>query len=115
MEVGGNDSIVVQFGSFELNLQTGELRRQGIKVKLQRRPLQILRALLKSPGAVVTRDELRRELWSEDTFVDFEWREYRREPPANRARGFRRASPLHRNAFSKRLPLYRFGDYTDTV
>ena len=72
MEENGQHSAFVQFGPFELNLRTGELRRQGIKVKLQPRPLQILRALLKTPGAIVSREELRRELWSKDTFVDFE-------------------------------------------
>ena len=63
---------VVQFGPFELNLKTGELRRQGIKVKLQPRPLHVLRALLRTPGDVVTREELRREVWPDETFVDFE-------------------------------------------
>jgi DNA-binding winged helix-turn-helix (wHTH) protein len=55
-----------------LNLETGELRKQGIRVRLQPKPLEILRALLDNPGNLVTREELRSRLWPEDTFVDFE-------------------------------------------
>jgi DNA-binding winged helix-turn-helix (wHTH) protein/Tol biopolymer transport system component len=63
---------VVRFGAFALNLQTGELRKHGVRVRLQGKPFQILRALLERPGHVVTREELRERLWSSDTFVDFE-------------------------------------------
>jgi DNA-binding winged helix-turn-helix (wHTH) protein/Tol biopolymer transport system component len=63
---------LVQFGVFELNLQTGELRKSGVRVRLQGKPFQILQALLEHPGEVVTRDELRKRLWPADTFVDFE-------------------------------------------
>src|SRR5438270_687100 len=63
---------LVQFGVFELNMQTGELRKSGIRVRLQGKPFQILQALLEHPGEVVTRDELRKRLWPVDTFVDFE-------------------------------------------
>jgi DNA-binding winged helix-turn-helix (wHTH) protein/Tol biopolymer transport system component len=62
----------VQFGLFELNMQTGELRKNGVRVRLQGKPFQILQALLEHPGEVVTRDELRKRLWPADTFVDFE-------------------------------------------
>ncbi len=62
----------VQFGTFELDLETGELRNHGLKVKLQGKPFQILNALLERPGEVVTRDQLRSRLWPADTFVDFE-------------------------------------------
>jgi TolB-like protein/DNA-binding winged helix-turn-helix (wHTH) protein len=62
----------VRFGDFELDLRAGELRRNGTKVKLQEQPLQVLAMLLEHPGAVVTRDELKRELWTDHTFVDFE-------------------------------------------
>jgi DNA-binding winged helix-turn-helix (wHTH) protein/Tol biopolymer transport system component len=62
----------VQFGVFELNMQTGELRKNGVRVRLQGKPFQILQALLEHPGEVVTRDELRKRLWPADTFVDFE-------------------------------------------
>jgi DNA-binding winged helix-turn-helix (wHTH) protein len=63
---------LVRFGPFELDPVTGELRKQGIRIRLQPKPLEILRALVENPGAVVTRDELRARLWPEDTFVDFE-------------------------------------------
>ena len=71
LERGGAKGLV-QFGNFELNLQTGELRKDGVRVKLQGRPFQILQALVERPGEVVTREELRKRLWPADTFVDFE-------------------------------------------
>ena len=63
---------VVRFGTFEANLQTGELRKQGQKLRLQEQPFQVLIALLERPGELVTREELRRKLWPSDTFVDFD-------------------------------------------
>jgi DNA-binding winged helix-turn-helix (wHTH) protein len=63
---------VVSFGLFELDLEARELRKSGIRIKLQEQPLQILAMLLERPGSIVTRDELKKELWSEDTFVDFD-------------------------------------------
>ena len=62
----------VRFGAFEIFLDTGELRKHGTRVRLQRRPFHILQALLEKPNQVVSRDELRARLWSADTFVDFE-------------------------------------------
>jgi Tol biopolymer transport system component/DNA-binding winged helix-turn-helix (wHTH) protein len=61
-----------RFGVFELDLHAGELRRGGIKVKLQEQPFQVLSLLLEKPGEVVTREELRDRLWRADTFVDFD-------------------------------------------
>jgi TolB-like protein/DNA-binding winged helix-turn-helix (wHTH) protein len=63
---------VVRFGSFEVNTATGELRKQGIRVKLHDKPLQLLLALLEYPGEVVTRKVLQDRLWPQDTFVEFE-------------------------------------------
>jgi len=65
-------SSIVRFGTFEVNLQTGELRHRGQRVKLQEQPLQVLAALLERPGEIITREELRGKLWSADTFVDFD-------------------------------------------
>jgi len=65
-------SSIVRFGAFELDLQTGELRHGGQKVKLQEQPFQVLAALLEHPGKVVTREELHTKLWPADTFVDFD-------------------------------------------
>ena len=63
---------VVQFDGFELRLETGELRRNGMRVRLQTKPFQLLNALIERPGRVVTREDLRTRLWPSDTFVDFE-------------------------------------------
>ena len=66
------ESRVVRFSVFEVDLRAGELRRNGIKVKLQNQPFQILAMLLERHGEVVTREELHSRLWSADTFVDFD-------------------------------------------
>jgi DNA-binding winged helix-turn-helix (wHTH) protein/Tol biopolymer transport system component len=63
---------VLQFGAFELETGTGEMRKHGTKIRLQGKPLHLLEALLERPGGVVTREELRDRLWAADTFVDFE-------------------------------------------
>jgi len=63
---------IARFGAFELNRQTGELRKHGIRIRLQTKPFQVLVALLEHPGETVTREELRHRLWVEDTFVDFD-------------------------------------------
>ena len=70
--LGDDSSRIVRFGIFEVDLKAGELRRSGLRVKLQQQPLQVLAALLEHPGEVVTRDELRNKLWPADTFVDFD-------------------------------------------
>ena len=61
----------VRFGVFEVDLKKGELRKDGIKIKLQQQPFQILVTLLERPGEVVTRQDLRLKLWPVDTHVDF--------------------------------------------
>lgn len=63
---------IARFGVFELHAASGELRKQGARVRLQGKPQQVLLALLERPGEVVTRQELQRRLWPEDVFVDFE-------------------------------------------
>src|SRR5215831_10802193 len=63
---------LVQFGPFEANFTTGELRKHGIRLKLQDQPLQILKMLLARPGELVTREEIRQNLWPSGTFVDFD-------------------------------------------
>jgi Tol biopolymer transport system component/DNA-binding winged helix-turn-helix (wHTH) protein len=63
---------VVRFGVFEVDLQSGELRKSGLKIKLQEQPFQVLSMLLEHPGEVVHREDLRAKLWPADTFVDFE-------------------------------------------
>ena len=61
----------VRFGVFDVDLQTGELRRKGIRIRLQEQPFQILQMLLEHPGEVVSRDDIEKRLWSANTFVDF--------------------------------------------
>jgi TolB-like protein/DNA-binding winged helix-turn-helix (wHTH) protein/tetratricopeptide (TPR) repeat protein len=63
---------LLRFGVFELDLRAGELRKRGLKVRLQEKPQQLLALLLENPGEVVTREELRQRLWPPDTFVDFD-------------------------------------------
>jgi TolB-like protein/DNA-binding winged helix-turn-helix (wHTH) protein/Tfp pilus assembly protein PilF len=61
-----------QFGVFQLDLKAGELRKQGVKVKLQEQPFQVLATLLEHAGEVVTKEELQERIWAADTFVDFD-------------------------------------------
>jgi cholera toxin transcriptional activator len=61
-----------RFGIFEADARTGELRRQGLRVKLHAQPLQLLFLLLERPGELLTREEISRELWPDGTFVDYE-------------------------------------------
>ena len=67
-----NGSQKVRFGLFEADLRTGELFRNGARVRLQEQPFRILSMLLEKPADVVTREELRERLWPADTFVDFD-------------------------------------------
>jgi DNA-binding response OmpR family regulator len=63
---------LVRFGVFEFDLASGDLWKAGRRIRLQNQPRQVLRILVSRRGELVTRDELRRELWPDDTFVDFD-------------------------------------------
>jgi DNA-binding winged helix-turn-helix (wHTH) protein/tetratricopeptide (TPR) repeat protein len=63
---------IFRFDAFEADLWTGELRKNGVKLKIHEQPLKVLAMLLARPGELVTRDQLREGLWSNDTFVDFD-------------------------------------------
>src|SRR5260370_15558099 len=63
---------VRRFGAFEINFQSGELRKNGIRLRLSGQPFQVLTALVERPGEVVSREELHSKLWPADTFVDFD-------------------------------------------
>jgi TolB-like protein/DNA-binding winged helix-turn-helix (wHTH) protein/Flp pilus assembly protein TadD len=63
---------MLRFDSFELDLRAGELRKRGVRLRLQGQPLQVLATLLSHPGDLVTREELRAQIWPVDTFVDFD-------------------------------------------
>ena len=71
LAASGDPSRRARFGVFELDLATGELHRDGLKVKLQEQPFRLLVLLLERPGVIVTRDELRERLWPAE-FVDFD-------------------------------------------
>jgi Tol biopolymer transport system component/DNA-binding winged helix-turn-helix (wHTH) protein len=65
-------SAVIRFGPFDADLQTQELRKHGVRLRLPRQSFQILKMLLERPGSLITREELRQVLWPSDTFVDFD-------------------------------------------
>jgi DNA-binding response OmpR family regulator len=62
----------VRFGTFDVDLRSGEVRKNGTKIKLYGQPFSVLATLLERPGQVVTREELQQKLWVDDIFVDFE-------------------------------------------
>jgi cholera toxin transcriptional activator len=70
--VSQNRSRIARFGLFELDLSAGELRKNGVRLRLQGQPFQVLALLLERAGEVVTREELQQKLWPSDTFVDFD-------------------------------------------
>src|SRR5216684_512489 len=70
--VNGSKKRLIRFVVLELDLDAGELRKQGVRLQLQPKPFQMLAILLERPGEIVTREELRRRLWDDDTFVDYE-------------------------------------------
>ncbi len=72
METATQSEHLVRFKTFELNLRTRNLYRHGLKLRLQGHPIDVLAMLLERPGELVTRGALKKALWAEDTFVDFE-------------------------------------------
>lgn len=72
MESSARAPRTVRFGVFDLDLRSGELRKQGRRIRLEGQPVQVLIKLLEKPGELVTREDLRKELWPSDTFVNFE-------------------------------------------
>jgi DNA-binding winged helix-turn-helix (wHTH) protein/tetratricopeptide (TPR) repeat protein len=68
----GQADRLVRFQGFELNLRTGELRKDGTRIRLQDQPFKVLTALLQRPGQLVTREELRKQIWPEESFGDFD-------------------------------------------
>lgn len=70
--IGQQHPVAFQFGVFELIPQTRELRKHGVKLKLQDQPLHILILLLEHPGEIITREEIQKRLWPENTYVDFD-------------------------------------------
>src|SRR6478752_2057621 len=72
MEPDHQDAGRLCFGVFEVDLRTGELRKRGLRVRLQQQPFQVLAMLLERRGDLVTREELQQALWPANTFVDFD-------------------------------------------
>jgi TolB-like protein/DNA-binding winged helix-turn-helix (wHTH) protein/Flp pilus assembly protein TadD len=97
-------SAVRRFGPFEVDLRTRELKRNGIKVKLQYQPFQILQMLLDRAGEVVTREEIRGRIWPADTFVDFDHSVNTAVKKLRQALGDRAENPL----FIETLPRQGF-------
>jgi TolB-like protein/DNA-binding winged helix-turn-helix (wHTH) protein/cytochrome c-type biogenesis protein CcmH/NrfG len=67
-----SEARLIRFDEFEVDFRERELRKRGIKVRLQEQPLCVLELLLETPGMIVTREDLRRRIWAADTFVDFD-------------------------------------------
>jgi len=72
MQENLQDRVRLRFGVFELDPRAGELRKHGLRIRLQEQPFRVLAILLEHPGEVVTREELQKKLWPADTFVDFD-------------------------------------------
>jgi DNA-binding winged helix-turn-helix (wHTH) protein len=72
MPHSSSESKLLRFGVFEVDRAAGELRKRGVRVRLQEQPFQVLTVLLENAGRVVTRDDLRQKIWPADTFVDFD-------------------------------------------
>src|SRR5215813_10165608 len=63
---------VLRFGTYEVDPRAGELRKSGVRIKVQQQPLKLLEILLEHPGEIVTREELRTRIWPEESFGDFD-------------------------------------------
>src|SRR5580693_4307829 len=72
MEQQGATRRIIRFGAYEADLREASLTKAGIRIRLQEQPFQILVLLLEHPGQIVTREEIRHKLWSDDTFVEFD-------------------------------------------
>jgi hypothetical protein len=98
MQETAKSARIFRFGVFEVDAATGELRKRGLRIRLQEQPAQFLLLLLDRAGEVVSREEIRRNLWPPDTFVDFDQGlgAGSQKTPAG-ARRRRRDSTLYRN------------------
>src|SRR6202161_4071384 len=63
---------VVRFGTYAVSLQSGEVRKSGLRIRIQQQPLKLLEILLEHPGEVLTREELRSRVWPNESFGDFD-------------------------------------------
>src|SRR5579863_6571685 len=109
----------VRFGVFEVDLRSGELRKKGVRIRLQGQPYILLITLLKQQGELVTREELRSALWPEDTFVDFDHSlgtalNKLRDVLGDSATNPRFVETLHRRGYRFIAPVITVGDTEDT-
>ena len=100
----------VRFGPFQLDTQCGQLRKDGVGLKLQGQPIQILEILLEKPGQLVTREEIRQRLWTSDTFVDFDHSLNTAVKKLRQSLGDEADTPqLYRDPAEAWIPLHRRG------
>src|ERR1700722_2914374 len=99
---------LIRFDRYQVDLDAGELRKEGRKVRLQAQPFQLLVLLLRNSGKLVSREDVKRELWPGDTFVDFD---HGLAAAVNKLRQafvrFRRKAEVCRDAPTPRLSLHR--------
>src|SRR5271156_5214153 len=67
-----SSNCVVRFGTYEVSFQSGEVRKSGLRIRVQQQPMKLLEMLLEHPGEVVTREELRSRVWPNESFGDFD-------------------------------------------
>jgi cholera toxin transcriptional activator len=108
-----------RFGAFEADGATGELRRQGLRIKLNAQPFQVLALMLERPGELLTREEISRELWPDGTFVDYEHGVNSavnriREALGDTAGNPRFVETLARRGYRFVAPVERIGGSTDS-
>src|SRR5277367_5273639 len=63
---------IFRFGTYEVSLQSGEVRKAGLRIRVQQQPMKLLEILLERPGEVITREELRTRVWTDESFGDFD-------------------------------------------
>src|SRR5262249_61732619 len=102
MNAAPNPHSGIRIGEWELEPQTGDLRKAGLSLQLQEQPLQILQALLGHPGRLVTRDQLHKRIWPADTFVDFDHGLYSAMKRLRDALGDSTKNPVYIQTLSRR-------------
>lgn len=98
-----------RFGPFQVDARAHELRRSGVRVKVQEQPFVVLLKLLERPGELDTREELRSAIWPADTFVDFETGLNSVVKRLREVLGFRGSPPLHRDRAEAGLSIHCAG------
>ena len=112
--------MIYRFGTFEADEATGELRRQGVRLKVNVQPFQVLVLLLRRPGEVLSREEISRELWPDGTFVDYEHGVNSavnrvREALGDSARNPRFVETLARRGYRFVAPVERVGEAVEVM